>query len=52
MKDNAEKALLYDLWDCVANLDTVYDFDNTLTAEQMIDELTEIINRELLKLNK
>ena len=52
MKDIAEKALLYDLWDCVAKMDTVYDFDNTLTADQMIDELSEIVNLELLKLNK
>ena len=52
MKDIAEKALLYDLWECVAQMDEVYDFDNTLTADQMIDVLSEIINLELLKLNK
>lgn len=47
-----EKAVLYDMWECVRQFDGVYDFDTNLTAEALKDELSEIINLELMNLNK
>lgn len=48
MKDIAEKAMLYDMWECVHKMDSVYDFDSSLSAEELKDNLSEIINLELL----
>jgi len=47
-----DKSVLYDMWECVRQFDGVYDFDTTMTADQLMDDLSEIINLELLKLNK
>jgi hypothetical protein len=33
---------------CVHRLDSVYDFDTTMSAEELKDNLSEIINLELL----
>ena len=41
------KAELFDLWELVhIHADGVYDFDNTLTAEELKNELKEIITLE------
>ena len=41
------KAELYDLWEHVhIHVDSVYDFDNTMSAEELKTNLTEIINLE------
>jgi hypothetical protein len=41
------KAELYDLWEHVhIHVDNVYDFDNTLSAEKLKENLTDIINLE------
>lgn len=51
--DQKEKAELFDMWDCVHRLDSVYDFDTTMSAEELKDSLSEIINLELFeKINK
>lgn len=42
-----EKAELFDMWDCVHNLDSVYDFDSTMSAAELKKNLSEIINLEL-----
>ena len=31
--DPKEKAELYDMWECVHKMDSVYDFDSSLSAE-------------------
>ena len=42
-----DKAELYDLWEVVhQQTDNLYDFDNTLSAEQLKDGLREIISLE------
>ena len=46
--DPKEKAELYDMWECVHKMDSVYDFDSSLSAEELKDSLSEIINLELL----
>ena len=47
-----EKAELYDMWECVHNLEAVYDFDSVMDADELKETLSEIINLELFKLNE
>lgn len=34
------------LWDIVHELDNIYDFDSTMSSEDLIEDLKEIINLE------
>lgn len=47
-----DKAVLYDMWECVRQFEGIYDFDTLMTADELKDALSEIITLELLKLNK
>lgn len=47
IRELQDKAELYDLWEVVhQQTDNLYDFDNTLSADQLKDGLREIISLE------
>jgi hypothetical protein len=43
MEKENKGALLYDLWEMVHKLHNIYDFDSTMSADDLIEDLRNII---------